>query len=184
MDIVQKVLARRYAVAYVNTFDEQLDKEKIISIKHAVPFFKRHVKALYFLTLPTIITEQKVAVMAQIIHKLHLPISLNKLLEVLICQKRTFLWCIILDVIVSYYYEKHNIADAVIESFPELCDIDKQLVEKSFASLVKQDVLYSYKTNQELIAGLRITTDNLMWEYSIAKKLRGVRAAILEPYER
>lgn len=184
MNIAQKVLARRYAIAYVNTFDQQLDKDNIAFIKQAIPFFKRHAKALYFLTLPNITVEHKVAAMTKIIHKLHLPTSLNQLLEVLIGHKRTSLWCVILDVTVSYYYEKHNIVDVVVESFPELCDSDKQLVEQSCASLIKQDMLYSYQLCPELIAGLRMTTDNLMWEYSIAKKLRMVRATVLEPYER
>lgn len=183
MNILQKVLARRYAMAYINTFDDQLSQDIIASINHAIPFFKEHVQALYFLTLPTIAFDQKLMIMTTIMRTLQMPVSLDRLLDLLIRHKRAVLWCDTLESIVSCYYEKHHIAQATVESFPELSQEDKQKLEYYFQRMLNKVVLYRYRVQPKIISGLCIKTDNFMWEDSIAKKLRIVRSAVLEPYK-
>lgn len=183
MNIAQRAIMRRYAVAYVTVFEHELNKDVVASVARAILFFKRHAQALYFLTLPTLTHEQKIAVMADVMKKLQMPHSLIRLLDVLIHHKRSSFWCDTLEAVVSYYYDKHHIVQAVVESFPELSDEQKKDIEQSFGRLLAKDVLYTYQLCPDLIAGLCIKTDNLMWEDSIAKKLRAVRSAVLEPYK-
>ncbi len=183
MNIAQKAIMRRYAVAYVTVFEHELHKDDVASVTRAIPFFRRHAQALYFLTLPTITNEQKIAIMADVMKKLQMPGSLIRLLDLLIHHKRSSFWCGTLEAVVSYYYDKHQIAQAVVESFPELSDEQKKDIEQSFKRLLAKDVLYTYQVCPDLIAGLCIKTDNLMWEDSLAKKLRAVRSAVLEPYK-
>lgn len=183
MNIVEHTLARRYAAAYVNVFGKELTSHDIQLIKKAHEFFVAHKQALYFLTLPTITHEQKLQVMDIFFKKMDLHVSLIKLLDLLIVDKRGMLWPEVLALVIHFYNEKNGIIELAIQSYPELEAQDVQSIQQFFARKTNKDIIYTYRVVDDLIAGIRARTDNLLWEYSVAKKLRAVRLSLIQSYK-
>lgn len=183
MNIVEHTLARRYAAAYIRAFAQELTSNDMQRIKEAHEFFTHHKKALFFLTLPTIAYEKKLQVMETFFKNMHLHASVARLLELLIRDKRVLLWCDVLASITRLYNEKNNIIELAIESYPELDTQGMQAVQQFFARKTKSDIIYTYRVVDDLIAGVRAKTDNLLWEYSVAKKLRAVRLSLIQSYK-
>lgn len=183
MNIVEHTLARRYAQAYINLYNNELTRDDVQLIKKAHVFFVAHKGALYFLTLPTITHEQKLHVMDTFFKKMGLHPSLLKLLDLLVVDKRGTLWPDVLASIVRFYNEKNNIIELAIESYPEIDVQDMQVIQQFFARKTNKDIIYTYRVVEDLIAGIRAKTDNLLWEYSVAKKLRAVRLSLIQSYK-
>lgn len=173
-----RILARRYAFAYLNLFSEDISVQALEHLQKAKQFFIEHKRALYFLSLPTIEREKKCSIMHDLLKKLLLPESLNALMQLLIVQKRVMLWPDILTYIITFYEHRTNIMHLVIESSCELEQKQLHTIKQFLADKTGKDIIYEYHVNKELIAGVRARSDTLLWECSIAQKLRDIRLSL------
>lgn len=172
---VEQLLARRYASAYLNVFKAEISKQDLDAIDKARIFFCEHKKAIFFLSLPTIREDKKIQTIANACAFLKLPASCMKLIAVLIKEKRAFLCCDVLEYIIKLYQRMHHIMDVVIESSPEIDEQQQELIRQFLSDATNHAIDYTYKVNHDLIAGIRASSDTVLWEYSIAKKLRAIR---------
>lgn len=173
-----RTLARRYAFAYLNLFSEDITIQDLDHLQKSKQFFVEHKRTLYFLSLPTIAREQKSSLVYVLLKKLVLPESLNALMELLIMHKKVMLWPDILSYIITFYEQKTNIMHVVIESSYELEKKQLQTIKQFLADKTGKDIIYEYHVNKELIAGVRARSDTLLWECSVAQKLRDIRLSL------
>lgn len=179
MNEAVQFLARRYALAYLHSFGDDLSSDVMLNLEQAKQFFFEHRRALYFLSLPTIAKDAKLLIMQKLFVKFHLPASMNKLVELLIIQKRTYLWYDILKSIIELYQQEHHIMDVVIESAPEIGAQQIEIIKQFLARKTGNDIIYKYRVNPDLIAGVRAYSSTILWECSIAKKLRAIRLSLI-----
>ena len=180
MNVAAQILARRYATAYVQAFEQQLTRKDIDALRSAQDFFGVHKRVLYFLSLPSISSKQKLQIIEKAFKHLDLPASCMRLMTLLVAQKRASLWYNILVYIVKLYQQKHHIMDVHVESAPELDKKQLAVIEQFFADETGNDIMITYRVDPDLIAGVRARSDTVLWEYSIAKKLRVIRLSCIQ----
>lgn len=179
MNIADQTLARRYALAYLYSFEQELSIDFIDSLEKAKVFFCGHKKALYFLSLPTITKDTKMRIMEHLFVQFKLPASIGRLLELIIVQKRTSLWCEVLRYIIDLYRQQHKLMAMVIESSPTLKEDELEIVKQFLARKTGNDIIYKYRVNPDLVAGIRAQSDTVLWECSIAKNIRAIRLSLI-----
>ncbi len=174
------LLARRYAQAFMNIHADDINKETFDYMRQTVSFFKQHKRALFFLELPYITDAQKQSILHQVlIQQCRLPKVFDALITQLIEHKRSFLIAEVLEQIVAIYLKLHNIEQFLITSSHELTKAQLNEIQRYLADRLGKDIIYEYKIDKNLIAGIRLLSDYHVWEYSIAQQLHRVRLPLL-----
>jgi ATP synthase F1 delta subunit len=179
MNIAAQILARRYALAYLYSFDRDISIDVLASFKEAKRFFLEHKRTLYFLSLPTIAKDTKMHILKKLFAQFKLPESINRLMELIIVQKRTSLWCEVLQYIVDLYQQQHQLMTVLIESSPKLSNDEINRVKQFLARKTGNDIIYTYRVNPDLIAGIKAQSGTVLWECSIAKNIRILRLSLI-----
>ncbi len=173
------MIARRYALAFLNVFPLQL--ETIDSIKQAITFLDQHDEVFLMLKIPLLDDEKKThALQDYLIEKFALPEVFKQLIAVLISQKRSYLINDILRLLVELYEERANIEFFEVRSSAPLNDADLKAVEQFLADNTNHTILAQQVPDKELIAGIRLQSAQHLWEYSVAKQLRAVEKCLKE----
>lgn len=75
-----------------------------------------------------------------------------------------------------YLYEKnHNIMVFTVESSDPLTPTARAVLERFLTKKTRKTVVTTHSITKKLIAGIRIYSKTLLWEYSIAQQLRQIR---------
>lgn len=181
MNFVFRVLANRYAKAFLLSFGKEITFTDFENIKKARDYLKKHSKDLFFLQLPKISKKQKVAIMQKIICKqFDLPVSFTKLFELLVRDKREQLLAVVFDSLYKLYQKLHNIESFSIESSSELTSEKLEKLKEFLARQTGADIIYTYVINPTLIAGLRMQSDTHYWEYSIKQQLKTIKQKLAQ----
>lgn len=174
----QLLIAQRYARAFLNVFtiaDSDIEK-----LTHAIDFLRQHPKIGILLKIPLLDARVKWdALKEHIIDRFGLPASFGVLIEVLIHKKRPELLVNVLEQIRKSYRQQHHIIPFAIASSGPLSDEQKKDLENYLAKTTGNTIDAHYTIDKKLIAGVRMQSDELQWEDSIAQQLKKIRKEIL-----
>jgi F-type H+-transporting ATPase subunit delta len=95
----------------------------------------------------------------------------DELIDLLIDDKRITLLIDVLEFIVRRYKSDFNIMDFVIVSSHQLTDKEQNQIKNFLERKTKKKVQYKIKVDPNLIAGLKIYSETLLWEHSIYSQL-------------
>jgi len=168
----KQLIATKYAKAFLNVFIGDLslsDYRRIVGLEQ---FLKDRRDVLAFLALPHIEPSAKHEALASVIEKFSLPTCFNRLVIVLVEGKRSFLFPLILYFVARFYRRRKGIEDFMIKSSSYLNADALKTIEQFLARKTGRQVLSEYDIDKSLIAGIRLKSDDYLWEYSVAKKLR------------
>ncbi len=179
MTQAERILAHRYAAAFITVCGPRIDFDNFLLIKGAAEYFKQHKKVMFFLSLPSLRAEQKKDILYSLFKKLNLPSCFDDLLNLLVNSKRAQLFGHVLEYIVSLYLEKHGIMEFDIESSSSLGADQLKALQQFLAQRTGKDIIYKYRENKNLIAGIRMQSDTYLWEYSVRKKLRTISLSLM-----
>lgn len=179
MNVQEAPIARRYAQAFLNVFIDAISLDDCSHIEMAAHFLTKHRQALFFLTLPHIEFSTKVSLLERLMKSLSVDPSINKLIKLLIRDKRLFLLPEVFEQISLLYREEKNIKLFMVMSSHTLEEKALRVVQRFLATKIGCDIVYTYKENRDLIAGIRLQSDTLLWEYSIRKQLMMMQAALI-----
>jgi F-type H+-transporting ATPase subunit delta len=179
MNYAETVLARRYATALLRVCGDQFSQEDIDSLKHAVTFFKTHKAALYFLALPDLAARSKKDIVKKLFELVKLPACFQSLVRLLARHKRLRLLAPVLMCVIALYQEQHGIMNVHVQSSSLLDDAQLQVVRAFLSDKTGKKIIYTYAVKKDLIAGIRLQSDTLLWEYSVRKKLRAIRLSVI-----
>lgn len=171
MDIRAVLTARKYAQAFLNLFIDSVTPEIYSNLIVLRAFLRSHRNAIIYFSLPHIATEAKIQLLDTLGEKLKPSEPVKKLFETLIRHNRAQILPEVLNKICEYYRARKNIVLFDIESSHVL---DKQSVatlEKFLACNTGKNIVSTQHINQDLIAGLRLQSDTMLWEYSIRKQV-------------
>jgi len=169
------IIARKYAKAFLNLFIDEISLDDFQSIKNLERFFQDHKTSLYFLSIPNIKTEKKISLLMELLEKFKLLELLEPLIMLLAEQKRLFLINETLHQIRMLYKERKNIMMFNITSSHDVDASDLDIIEKFLAFKTGKAIMSNYKTDKCLIAGIRMQSNTLLWEYSIHKQCETLR---------
>ena len=165
-------VAHKYAIAFLNVYDAQCSYQDIMHIEAAADFLHDHRRALFLLQVPLIDRAIKIEGLNDLVHRFTLPSIIMRLMECLLDDGKADLLAAALRAVAYRYRRMHAIHKVMIASAVPLAPNDRQELEAIVDEKIAGKKEYRYSIDQTLIAGIRIKTDTLLWEYSIDKQLR------------
>jgi len=164
------IIARKYAKAFLNLYEDQISLEDLDNIRKLEHFFASHKKVIFFLSVPNIQTITKEKLLDELFQRFNLKTLLNPLVHLLSNSKRLFLIDNILTHIKLIYKKRNDITRFTITSSHEMPPQDIKIIEKFLACQTNKTIISTYNIDKKLIAGIRLQSDTLLWEYSIGKQ--------------
>jgi len=171
----KQIIARKYAKAFLNIYLDKITLNDFNSIKNLAAFFSTHKTSLYFLSIPSINATTKQGAINELLKKFNLYQLFEPLIRTLITAKRTFLIYDILREIIVLYKQRKNIIMFNIISSHRLENSDLKIIEKFLAIKTNKKIMSKSTINKELVAGIRLQSNTLLWEYSIYKQCETLR---------
>lgn len=178
MTHAERTLSHRYATAFIAVCGPKISYDDFLMIKQAAEYFKKHTKVTFFLSLPSLSIDQKKELVFNLFKRLNLPTCFDDLLRLLVTSKRAQLLGFVLEYVVELYLEQHNIMVFDIESSSPLRKDQLEILQQFLAQRTGNDIIYRYRENKNLIAGIRMQSDLFLWEYSVRKKLRAISLSL------
>lgn len=175
----QAQLAKKYAQAFINSYSSQITADDHKKIPQLQDFFRSHKKSLGFLWIPHITDKEKITLLTNaLVGKFGLSSIFEHLIKLLVMHKRGILLVQTLAHIDVLYKKKHNILAFAITSSHHLPETAQQSIVKFLAQQTGCAIMYTYTVDTRLIAGLRLQSDALLWEFSIAKQLQSISQSL------
>ncbi len=172
MKIEYASLIHKYVRAFLNVHAQQLSDAQVKQIGQISNFFKSHRHTVFFLKLPAQFTAIKEAMIKKLIDQLNIAVSLQSLISLLLKQQRLFLLPAICAAIEQEFEQQNGIMRFTISSSHALSEKQEQLITHFLENKTGKKIEFVEKIDPQLIAGVRLQSDTLLWEYSIAKQLR------------
>jgi ATP synthase F1 delta subunit len=171
MDDNALLISNKYAHAFLHIFFDQLTPDDIMALEQISQFLEQDRRIIFFLRLPIIENNIKLQGLQMLVQQWHLPQSIMVLIKLLSDHKRLDLLPMVLSAIVRFYREEAGIMSFVITSAPSLTSQEVQTLIEFLARVTGRSIIYEYKVDTRLIAGIRLQSTTLFWEQSIAKRL-------------
>jgi ATP synthase F1 delta subunit len=172
MDIRATILARKYAQAFLNLYIDQITPQSYAHLLNLQVYLHNHRNALIYFSFPHIALEEKLALFDKLEEKIKPSEPVKKLFKSLIKHNRIMLAPEILIKICDLYRERKNILLFSIESSHELDADAIATIEQFLRHNTGKKIESKSHVNHTLIAGLRLQSNTLSWEYSIHKQLQ------------
>lgn len=171
----KQIVARKYANAFLNLYINDISEENFKAIKKLDTFFDNHKKSIFFLSVPNIENSQKEKLLAELFEKFGVKNLLKPLIDLLFEHKRIFLISEVLKHIKLLYKERKNIMMFNITSSHQLDDQDIEIIKQFLAFKTNKKIMSEYKIDKSIVAGIRLQSGTLLWEYSISKQCETLR---------
>ena len=172
-------IAKKYAQAYLNICGQQHSYEDYCTMWRAAQFLSEHHNLLFYLSLSMVDEVDKKRFIDLLFEKFHLFPSLKELFYLLLKNKHIHLAADTLRDIYALYKIQHKIVDLHVISSDDLSQEQIEVIKLFFTKLSGQYPKIRHAINPSLIAGVRLQTETLLWEYSIAQQLRKLKQELI-----
>lgn len=179
MSFSQSELSKKYATAYLQIHEKNYTYDDMHTMWRAAQFLSEHHNLLFYLSLSLVDKESKQRFVTIFIEKFHLKDSLKSLFTLLIKHKNIFLAAYILQDMYGLYKKRNNISNLQITAASELSSEDIKFLKDFFAKKSGSLLVVQHYVDPSLVAGVRLQTETLLWEHSIAKQLRKLKQDVL-----
>ncbi len=171
--------AKRYAQAFLNLFT--LTQTDITNIKKAFDFLDHHREIFSLLKVPLLDSQIKEnALKEYLLIQFSLPASFQQLIHVLVEQRRTYLIQMILLEMIHLFEDQQGLESFTIASSTALNDTELEKIKAFLATHTHHNIICTPLVDTDLIAGVRMQSNNHLWEYSIRKQLAAIKSQMLE----
>ena len=178
MNINKSVLAKKYAQAFLNTYPHAITSKEYESLIKAVHHLDKQKAFFLILSVPSLTFDQRLAALHQQLKQFHLPAEIDLLLRLLLTQHRIALLPDILKQIIIVYEQWHKIMEFKISCSRSLTNKQGTALQRFITQKTGYHVKSKTIIDPTLIAGLRLQSNTLMWEYSIGKQLRTIKESL------
>ncbi len=175
------LLAHKYACAYSRLYSDEFNDAYVSSLLALGLFLKKNSLFCVYLELPTISDDAKKQALVKMIGFFRLSQAMNHLCVTLLHHRRIDLLGQIIKKIIKYYYDQRQ-----QEVFTVTTSHSTGLIEQEHILLFIQGMMpgkkiaINFVVNASLICGIKIKSDTLLWERSIAKKLKDTQCMVLQ----
>jgi len=168
-------VARNYAIAFLNTFQDDMTPKDFLCIREIRDFWQDNKKIFNFLNLPGFDLLNKKEALGELLSQFKAPAFLKELIFLLVRHGRASYIPVVLAQVCDLYKERKNILFFNISSAQQLSEEELQLIERFLAYKTGKTILFDWSIDTSLIAGIRCQSDTLVWEHSISKQLDDLR---------
>lgn len=169
---ISKTIANKYAKAFMAVFPKSLTFADIGKMKIAQKFLQTQKQILLFLQLPQFDHERKKSMIADLISHFSLPQHLSAIILLLITHNRSFYIPTVFLSIIKLYQEETHSVEFSIKSTQNLDDRQTETIKQFLSKLLDKNITGSVSIDDSLIAGLRLQSDDYLWEYSVRKHIQ------------
>lgn len=173
---VDKNIAKKYAQAFINVFPKAFGFGDLKKIEAAQFFLQTHKRTLFFLQLPQFDQERKNSMVADLIDYFSLPQGFTAIILLLIEHNRSFYIPDVLLWITKLYKDQINSAEFSIQTAQPVDDKQIESIKQFLSHLTHKKIIGVPSINTSLIAGLRLQSNDHLWEYSIRKHIKALQA--------
>jgi F-type H+-transporting ATPase subunit delta len=173
---VDKNVAKKYAQAFMTVFPKSCTFNDIKKIELAYNFLQTHKRTLFFLQLPQFDEERKKSMVADLIDYFSLPHDFAAIILLLIKHNRSFYIPDVLRWITQLYKDQIQNIEFSIKSAHDLTDKQVESIKLFLEHLVTKKIIGIPSVDTSLIAGLRLQSNDYLWEYSIRKQIKALQA--------
>jgi ATP synthase F1 delta subunit len=170
------LVAKKYAQAFIRVSGNGLSFSDITNMEKARLFLSHRRRILFFLQLNQFSDKEKEGIITDFMGYFSLPESLSSLISLLIQHNRSSFIPTVFFFIVELYRQKHKIVHFVVKSYPALAENKKQPIKDFLAHSLNESVTCSFETDKNLIAGVAARSVDYMWEHSVRRQLKSLRA--------
>lgn len=179
MNVKESVMAKKYANAFVNLYFDEFTDTFLRKLTNLADFFKKNRYAYVYLRIPTISRRVKTEALDKIASAFKLEIEIKKLMYALLDNDRIS----ILDTVLNYIQVVYRFREGIeifksISSHP-LAQEEKEKVKLFIKNNTKNKILIKFLVDEKLIIGLRIQSNDFLWERSIEKQLNDIKKFML-----
>jgi ATP synthase F1 delta subunit len=178
MNINKSMLAKKYAQAFLNTYPHAVAAKEYEGFIKAVDHLKKQTAFFIILSVPSLTFDQRLKALHQQLDTFHLPSEIDRLLRLLLTQHRIALLPDILKQIILVYEQWNNIMEFKLSSSSTLTKNQEKALQSFITAQTGYISKSSTKVDPALVAGLRLQSNTLLWEYSIAKQLRTIKESL------
>ncbi|MDP3889117.1 MAG: ATP synthase F1 subunit delta [bacterium] len=175
----ENLLAQKYARAFITVFGDQLTLEKVDKLYNAAEFLAANQRIIFFMKLAMIDDKIKKQSLDFLCKRFNLDDTVKKLMLLLLKHKRLSLLEYVLRTVSKVYKNQAGIELFTLISSHELSEHDKQVLKQFLEQQTGHTIMYNYKIDKQLIAGIRMQSDQHLWEYSIAKQLHAMQLTLI-----
>src|SRR3990167_9841469 len=164
-------LARKYAIAFLNVNYKNLPEKFLCNIKNAIGFLNNNTKLFLMFSLPIFSKEDKNKAINSFLKKFNLGIEFSKLFELLVKHERPMLFKEVLNYIYTLYA---SYSDTLLFNFISSNKLSKEyeeILRKFIEAQTKKRVIFESTVDESLLAGVRLQSNNLLWDYSVKSRL-------------
>jgi ATP synthase F1 delta subunit len=183
MRLKDEFIAKKYAQALLNLYENILDDRCFKSLLTLDYFFKANKHISVYLSIPTITTHIKEQVLSHLFEKLHTCKTIKLLVKPLVEHRRLEIFSSIVYQIIKHYRIRKNILLFNVTSSHELSSDQKKILINSLENLTKANVSVKFSIDSKLIIGIKVLGANRLWESSFAKKLRNIEQTLFQQVE-
>jgi ATP synthase F1 delta subunit len=174
---VDKNIAKKYAQAFISVFPKAFGFNDVKKIEAAQFFLQTHKRTLFFLQLPQFDQERKKSMVADLIDYFSLPHDFATIMLLLIEHNRSFYIPETLSWITQLYKEQINCMEFSIKTAHETDGNQIETMKQFLSSLTNnKKIIGTPSLDKSLIAGIRLQSNEYLWEYSIRKQIRALQA--------
>jgi len=168
----QSLIAKQYAKAYILEFGSSLQWQDIERLTSVMKFCRRHHTFMSLVSELTTKDLKRHVLVDDMFAHFSLPDSLKKLVDIMVVHKRLPLFSSVVQDICCLYLEKNNMLEVTISTATDLDADELKKFEDFFMKLSGKKIISHVIIDESLIAGVRMQSDVLLWEYSIAARIR------------
>lgn len=171
---VDKNISQKYAKAFMALFPKAVTLTDLEKINNAQKFLQKHKQALLFLQLPRFNLQTKKAMIADLVSHFSLPEQLSAIILLLIKHNRSFYIPDVLLCINQLYKKQTNSMTFSVESAHALSEKQINTIKEFLEKSIHKNIIMEPSLDRSLIAGLRLQSDEYVWEYSVRKHLKAL----------
>lgn len=180
MNIQKFNLAQKYAIAFLNLFIDSIKPDQIEAVEKSIQDLHENYHYFVLLAIPLVPEEVKRESLKKIFKQHSLPDVFDHLIDVILKDHQLLLTSDILEQIKKEYYARTGTVVFNVESTYALDEKEQSLIKNFLIkNVAHKHIILHQKINSSLIAGLRMYSDTLLWEYSIEKQLRSIEKALM-----
>lgn len=169
----RQTLARKYAKAFINLHRNKLSARSFSHLQALSDFCESNKKFFIFLSISSIPYESKKKALDRMASVLKLEPFTEQLLIVLLEKRRFHILNLVIRDIIELYKELAHITSFTIFTSHELGDTQKEKIITFIQTAVTPEttIKTTFSIDRNLISGIRIKSNTLYWEYSLAQQL-------------
>lgn len=181
MIILENIIAKKYAIAFLNVYKDDIKRDDLEKIAVVENFLLGHKKFYLSLGIPSIPIKEKIEAIKRLLEHFDLKKGFENLFLLLLKHNRIDFLDRVLFQIRNCYRIKNNIKEFEVFTSQDVSEKEKISMLSFIKSKIEMsEIIAEFYKDPSLLVGVRFQSPNYLWEKSIRKQLRYIFNEMIE----